>query len=323
MALETTDNKMPDPSEVYQDWLDTASAFLLEGKADEFCDMIGLPFRMGAVNNETIIETMDALRGDTQNVIEALRGHGVTHYIRLVKKARYLREDLIEGWHTTHMLRDAIEVIPSYSNRMVMRRVGDKWRVTEAEHELSGSRTPIELFRSIPGAMAEQWKQPLGDIRASHARAEPIYAAFVDALSDTIHARDAEAWCTFFAEPHEAHFDDADHIVGKQEERQFFANLCQKMDELNANRFVRKVKFAEFVAADRIVGYHDTTMERDGKIVFGPVRSRMVLNLQDDGRWVCSSVTNSLSNKDFALDDFVVSQTLPTLRDIEKRMKPK
>ncbi|MEJ6389276.1 hypothetical protein [Gymnodinialimonas ulvae] len=320
MPMDPAGNKMPDPSAVYQDWLDRGSACLMEGKADAFCEMIGLPFRMATIGGETIFETVDALRTDTMNVIESLQGNGVTHYIRLVKKARYVREDLIEGWHSTHVLRDAIEVVPSYRNRMILRRTGGEWRVTEAEHELSGTRTPVALLRSLPGAMAEQWEQPMSDIRASQARAEPLYAAFVDALSETVHTRDVDAWCSYFAEPHEAHFDDADHIVGADEERRFFASLCTKMDALKAKRFVRRVKFAEFVAADRIVGYHDTTMERDNEILFGPVRSRMVLTLKG-GRWLCSSVTNSLSNKQFALNDFIVSETLPTLRDIEKRMK--
>jgi len=314
-------SEFPDPSAIYQDWLDSASGHLIEGRIEHFVQMIGLPFMMRTIGAETLLETVKEISQDAANVTRALKAHAATHYIRLVQNARYLQPDVIEGWHTTHVLRNALNIVPSYSSRMVMRCIGGIWKVTEAEHELTSNRLPVALLRSAPGAFAERWAEPKADIRATQARAEPIYQIFINALSDAVVARDLEGWLTHFTYPHDVHFETSDHRVETpEEEAGFFHSLVAHMDSVGADRVVRRARFAEFISGDRIIGYHGTVAERDGTVVFGPIQSRMVLRVEDD-QWRCMSVTNALSNTVFPASDYKVTATLPTMREIQERMR--
>lgn len=312
---------LPDPSAIYQDWLDGASDHLFNGRIDAFVEMIGLPFMMRTIGAETLLETSEQVSTDAANVTEALRSNAVTHYIRLVQNAHYLQPDVIEGWHTTHVLRNALNVVPSYSNRMVMRCVDGVWKVTEAEHELTSNRLPVALLRSDPGAFAERWAEPKSDIRATQARAEPIYQIFIDALSDAVVARDLEGWLTHFTYPHDVHYEATDHRVETlEDEAAFFHSLVAHMESVGADRVVRRARFAEFISGDRIIGYHGTVAECDDQVVFGPIQSRMVLRVEDD-QWRCMSVTNALSNREFPAFNYQVTGALPTMREIQERMR--
>lgn len=124
-----------------------------------------------------------------------------------------------------------------------------------------------------------------------------------------------------FTLPYEIHYDQIDHIVKDAEEtRPFFDGVVTQMQNLDANRLHRSARYAEFLSGDRILGYHETSLLSDDECVFGPVKSRMTL-CQEDGRWKCCSVTNSLSNTDLNIEEFLVSGNLPTLREIKERMR--
>ncbi|MBF9051851.1 hypothetical protein GTA62_17750 [Roseobacter sp. HKCCD9010] len=313
--------QMQDPSKIYQVWLDETSALLLDGETERFVDQVALPFVMRTTADETVFETREDLIGDMITVTQNLKNQQVTHYIRLVNKARYINHLVIEGWHTTYMLRDAIAVVPPYGSRMILRLEDNAWYLAEAEHELSNRRFPVDVVRSAPGAFQDKWAEPMSDIRATQARAEPVYQAFLDALSETVHDQDFDRWCSYFTIPHNVHYDSVDHLVNTPEDvRPFFDLLCKKMLCYGADRLTRRADYAEFISGDRIYGYHQTTMTKDGDPVFGPVKSRMILCLAD-GRWKCSEVTNSLSNKGFPGPEFQPSGALPTMREIQERMK--
>lgn len=312
---------MPDPHTIYQDWLDVTSAALMGGDAETFIAHMAIPFIMRTSTVEMVLETVDDLRGDTVNVIKALKGQQVTNYIRLVKQARYVDEDTIEGWHTTYVLRNATAVTPTYSNRMIMRRMEGVWKVTEADNELSGSRFPLTLLRSDPGSFADTWANARADIRAIQARAEPIYQVFIDSMSDVVNTPDFDAWSALYTYPHEIHYDATDHTANSPEDvRVFFEMLTAQMQEMGADRMIRTARYAEFLSDERIFGYHDTIIVKGDDILFGPVKSRMMLTYED-GQWKCSSVTNSLSQETPSEAEFKVSNKLPTMREIQERMR--
>lgn len=320
MPIETP-HPMPDPHAVYQEWLDTSSTALMTGDLEGFVSMIALPFIMRTSNCETILETMEDLRDDTSNVIQSLKGQHVTHYIRLVKQAHYLNEDTIEGWHMTYVLRHAKSVTPTYANRMIMRRIEGVWKVTEGDHELSGDRIPLMLLRSAPGSFEAKWAAAKADISARQARAEPIYQAFLDSMSAVVNTPDFDAWCEHYTFPHDIHYDATDHVAHSPDDvRGFFEILREHMDSIGADRIIRSARYAEFLSDERIFGYHDTILAQGDKTVFGPIKSRMMLTFED-GQWKCSSVTNSLSQETPSEAEFKPSTKLPTMREIQERMR--
>lgn len=321
MSIAGGTSVMRDPHEIYQEWLDTSSAALMDGDASGFVAGISLPFVMRTVAGATVLETEADLLHDAGNVIEALRSQNVTDFIRLVKQAHYLDEDTIEGWHTTYALRHATNVVPPFGSRVILRQIDGAWLMTEADYELAGDRIPQKLLSSVPGAFEDAWKAAKSDLRATHARAEPIYQVFIDSLCGALKRRDFEGWSAHFSMPHSMHFESTDLLVETPDDiSPIFDLMVANMDAIGATRVRCQSKFAEFLSGDRIIGYHETTCDNDGTTRFGPIHGRMQL-CQEGGRWVCCSSTSSLSKTDDPEARLLLSDVLPSMREIQKRMK--
>lgn len=312
---------LPDPHTIYQRWLDVTSAALMEGDVEGFVSKTSIPFIMRTSGAEMVLESYDDMRGDAKTVVQALAGQQVTDYIRLVKKARYLDEETIEGWHTTYVLRNATAVTPSYGNRMILRWIKGDWKVVEADHELSGGRYPVTLLRSEPGSFDDVWRSAKADISATNARAEPIYQVFLESMAAAANARDFDTWSNHFTFPHDVHYDASDHLVDTPEDlRLIFKLLTDEMRQSEDGHLRLSTLYAEFLSDDRIFGYHETIIAEGDATVIGPVKSRMALT-NVEGQWVCSSITTSLSQKDLSETELKVSGKLPTMREIQKRMR--
>ena len=311
-------------ADIYQDHLDNVSDLLMAGKVEECIRFFALPLLIRTSAGETLIETRDDMVTDTRLHSESLIGHGVNNYIRLVKQARQLSDTLIEGWHETYVLRDATSILPSYRSHMFIRDTGDGiWKVVEAEHELEELRFPLSSVQSQPGSFAEIWQSTQNDIRVSHSNAEPLYRAFLDALDKSQNAADYDGWAARFAYPLEAHYDATDRIVETPEQMRPFFDAMLETGKGKDAHVQRVISSANFISSDRICGYHETFLTADTGEPFGPVKSRMILILSE-GQWKCSSVTNSLLSNDAVPEaEFKPSSHLPTMSEIQKRMKKK
>jgi len=312
---------MKDPAEIYQTWLDTVTAAIMGEDDATILSWFGRPFLMRTADAQVLIETDEDMLQDVNVLRSGIAAQGATHFIRLVQKARYLSEDYIEGWHVSHMLRGAVAVVPPYRNRLVLHRDGDIWRCTEADHQLSNPHFPIHLPRVDTDAFVEKWAEPMADIRATHARAEPLYKAFVEELDRAINTTDPESWSSLYRFPLEMHLDKVDRILNDPAELiEFFDHYYQIRAEHPDAELRRDVKYAEFFGSDRVIGYHDATIWSGDQILFGPVRSRMILSMEE-GAWKCSAVTNSLSNAEFPVRTPKTSTELRTMREITERMR--
>lgn len=319
----TYQGMMPEPSEIYQDFLDETSAALLRGDPTVFCDRVALPFVMRTADGEIILESRDDLLEDTQKVVQAMREMQVTDYIRLVRKARYLDENTIEGWHKTYVMHNANTVTPPYHSRLVFRRQGETWRVALAEHELQSRTLPVSIMRSQPGVFEAQWDEMMDSIASTQARAEPVYAAYLASLDKTNHAHDFEAWTRHYAWPTQFHLPDSDHVITDPETVRgpVFENQCNMAVDGKPARIERRVKHAEFLNDDRIIGYHDTVWLADGDVVHGPVACRMILR-EEEGRLIAEHVSNTLRDDLFESGTLAHAGTLPTIREIQRRRRP-
>ena len=312
---------MQDPAAIYQENLDIVSNAIMQGDAGAAVGRFAIPMLLRTLSSEMMLERAEDLIEDTSRHSQALHDLGVTHYVRLVKKAAYLTEELIEGWHETFALRGANLVVPSYRSRLILRLDDGIWKVAEGEHELGGERFPAGIVRPEPGAFDKRWRQSYDDIRATHARAEPIYQAVLDTMSALTIAGDFDGWAGTFTFPHDVHYDATDHVAyAPKDVAAFFSHMQERLETLGADAMPRRARYAEFVSGNRIIGYHDTCLSKNGETVFGPVRSRMMLRLDDD-TWLCTAVTNSLSNRDLDIKDFQLSTTLPPMREIQERMR--
>ncbi|MEX3014670.1 hypothetical protein [Gymnodinialimonas hymeniacidonis] len=320
-AAFANDGALDRAASIYQDHLDCVSDLLFVGNIEECINYFALPLLIRTRTGETLIETRQDMLNDTRQHSESLNGHGVTNYIRLVKQARQLSETLIEGWHETYVLRDATSILPSYQSHMFLRDTGDGvWKVIEAEHELENLRFPLGSVKSKPGSFAETWQGTQGDIRVAHSNAEPLYRAFLDVLNKHQNAANFDGWSSQFQYPLEAHYDATDRVFNEPADMRAFFDAMLDLPIGEKGGVHRAITSADFISADRICGYHETTFEGSDAPAFGPVKSRMILTLTE-GRWKCSSVTNSLSSDDAPPEaEFKPSSHLPTMSEIQKRM---
>lgn len=311
-------------ADIYQGHLDLVSDLLLSGDFEECVRYFDLPLLIRTRSGETLIETHEDILTDTRLHSESLNGHRVNNYIRLVKQARHLSDSLIEGWHETYILRDATSILPSYRSHMYICDKGDGiWKVVEAEHELEGLRFPLSSVRSRPGSFAETWQDTQNDIRVTYSHAEPIYSAFLEALDKNQNEANFARWADQFAYPLEAHYVAVDRTFRAPEEKRPFFDTLQKTSDGVDCKVKRTISTANFISSDRICGYHEAIISGNDSPSFGPVKSRMILTLSED-QWKCSSVTNSLLGDDATPEtDFIPSRHLPTMSEIQKRMKKK
>ncbi len=311
----------PEPKAICQAWLDRSSVALMDGDVDTVVSMTSFPFTLRTSECEGVVEYAEDLRGDVAAVAGALKGQNVTNFIRLVESAQYLDKDTIEARHTTYTLRDATTLSPPYGSRIVLRRIGEDWKNIEADHEISGARFPLALLRSDPGSLAGLWRNSTRGQIANHVQAEPIYQVFTDSLSDASQSDDFAAWTEHFTLPCSIHYDDADHIARTADHMlTVFQMIKLQLKGSGADRIDRQACCAVFLPGSRILGYHDTISSKGNEPVFGPIKSRMMLTFVE-GRWRCSSVTKSLSNDDMAPIQCEISGTLPTMREIQERMR--
>ena len=321
-ALPLTTNDLDEAGAIYQAHLDAVSTALLQGDIKTCMAHFSLPLLVRTIEAETLFEEYGDLWQDTVNHSQSLQGHGVTDYIRVVKRARRLSYTLIEGWHETHVLRHAIMMQPRYMSRMVLRLEDGMWKVAEGEHELTNARFPLDKVAPKAGGFLDRWSAEIVDARIQNVSGEPIYRAYLNVLTEAQNAGDYDSWADLFSYPCQAHYTELDVVFeGPAQMRPFFdltrASLAQPETHM-----LRHTGRAEFIAADRIVGYHETQIAQNGRVTLGPIRSRMMLTL-NQGKWRCGSVTNSLLNHELPLtqDALSISDELPTMREIQERMK--
>jgi hypothetical protein len=307
--------------QLYQGHLDAATRLVLEGNTEAFCDYVALPYVYRTGAGEQICETGEEMQQDIGDIHAWLRSIGATDYYRIARRARFVGQDMIEGYHLTYALRGAIPLVEPYSSRMILRRVEGRWLAAMSEHELSKPLFSSHPIRASHGLFSNAWNTESNAATRDQADARPFYQELIDAMSVAQNTHDFDGWYDLFTHPYHVHYNAADHVAETAEDvRPFFDAIYTMMQENGADLLERKASFASFVSDDRLLGYHDTTMTKNGQTRFGPVKSRMIFVLSDAG-WKCSSVTNSLSNTGFPGGTFVPTEQLPTMRQIQKRMR--
>lgn len=307
---------------VYQETLDVLSRALMEGDWALALARIKLPHLQRTQSTEIVVETAEDLIIGLTAFRDALRGRGATHLVRLATDAEFMSENYMAGHHVTHTLRDAVPVVDSYANRMVLLREDGLWKVLEVECMLDNPHWPIHIPQvHRDGARPEALKSPENDARRQSVDPLTIYQSFIDELSEANTEDDFEAYCGCLLFPYSSHTESLDTIISTPEEvRPFFDMLRREMDDKSADRLVRRAEQAEFISSDLICGYHATDFCAGEVSVFGPIKSCMVLKRKGT-TWYLKSVTNSLSNNRFPYNVPKPSKALVTLRTIQERTR--
>ena len=307
---------------LYQEALDIMSDAILACDLEMLQTRIKLPYRSVTLNSDTIIETRDDLRAAWLEFGRSLQGLGVNQFIRLASDAEFMSADYIQGYHVTHTLRNGTRVVPSYSNRMVLQRIGEVWKLTEVDSAVKSLSWPMSSVRVPDGSVdLIGFSSAENDIRRSAAEPIAVYQRFLDALTRATFEDDFDAYCARCSFPYSTHGESDDTILRTPEDvRPFFAMLRKLLHDLQADTFERSAAQAEFLSGNQICGYHTTTMSRNGVTVLGPIQSRMVLE-RTGADWKLKSVTNTVANEHFPYAEPEPSEQLVTIRQIQERQR--
>lgn len=311
---------LEDAMTLLQDVLDTQSRALLAGDVARLRDTVILPCRQIMTGVEVIVETeADFQRGSTA-FTGSLHALGVNQFIRLVTEAEFLNDDYIQGHYVTHALRNGATMVPSYDNRLVLQRHGDTWRMIEEESSLYALKWPFDLLRvSETGGLPSP--PQANDVRRTSATPIALYQAFLDKLTAATLQNDFDGYCALCDLPYASHSDHIDTTIHTPEDvRPFFEMTVDLISGDTADSFARHAESAQFLGADLICGYHDTTFQKGGAPTLAPIKSRMILR-RDGVQWKLKHVTNAISNDTFPYTAPEPTEALLTHREIQERTK--
>ncbi|WP_299969022.1 hypothetical protein [uncultured Roseobacter sp.] len=307
---------------IYQDALDAVSRAIMEEDGPGLMARAKLPHLVRTAQSEAVMETPEDLIQGFGVFAQAVKALGATQLVRLATDATYLSPQYITGHHVTHTLRDALPVIESYTNRMVLICDAGIWKMLETETTLQNPHWPIHMPRAPrDGARKAAPAAPKDDVRKLAVSPLRLYQDFLDALSEANNAGDFDGYCNHMLFPYSSHTEATDTIIDSPEDvRPFFDGLRQTLAKHGADRIARCAESAEFISADLICGYHATEFRAGEACVFGPVKSRMVLKRQNTD-WYLKSVTNALQNKRYPYNVPRPGKALVTLQKIQERTR--
>lgn len=308
---------------IYQQCLDTLATALLSGDMDTLAAGFNLPVQMQTLAATMVVETEDELRAGYSKMSDRIRSDGVTHFFWLASSARFLGPDYIEGFHSTHRLRNAEPLVPPFHSRAVLKRIGDTWKIDEIKAQIQNTSWPIEVPKGVsaPQDPDELTQIVRRDARAGASDPLDVYRQFLDEYSAHNMSGDFEAWSAMHLFPHTVHYDSLDQVVKTPEgDREFFDMLSNMLKEKNVTEFRRDPTHAVFLSGNQICGYHEGTMYSGDVQVFGPVKSRIILQ-RVGPTWFLRSISNSISNTSYPYKVPRVSDKLVPLSKISSRRR--
>ncbi|MEP2641158.1 hypothetical protein [Roseobacter sp.] len=307
---------------LYQQTLDVMSHALMNGDQATSLAYTKLPHLRRTLRSKVVVETAEDLATGRDIFLKALKGLGATNLVRLATDAEFLSDNYIAGHHVTHWLRDAVPVVESYANRMVLLREDGIWKLQELESSLDNPHWPIHIPRVLrDGVRFDRLTAPESDARMQAVDPLSIYQSFINNLSVANMNDDFDTYCSYMLFPHSAHTEFADTTISTRADvRPFFDMMREQRINLHQGRLVRQAESAEFISGDLICGYHTTAFLTGDTVIRGPIKSRMMLK-REGTAWYMKSVTNSLANTRFPCTVPKPSDALVTLRTIQERTR--
>ena len=309
-----------DPRTIFQDLLDRVSEAGAGGRVETMLPFFSLPYLHEALDAKIMLETQDDLRVGLSAFYETLRAKGVTQMIRLCSQADYLSPNYIDGQYVTHLLHNSRPIVRSYTNRAVIRRTDDGWKLAQTINGFSHKIWPIRVFY-VPEDPPEYGLAQHDDARRDALEPLAIYQSFINRMTQANVAGDKDAYLSLCALPVWWHLDENDHeFADASAISEFVDSVSELLAEHEIEDFLRIADHAEFVSGSEICGYHTTHFLRGGEPALDPVKSRLLLRRKGT-RWYMHSVTNALKYSDHPMRNPIMTTDLATQLDIQKRTK--
>jgi hypothetical protein len=316
-----TDPGEAEAIDILQAHLDASTPLVVAGAAEAYRIHAQLPFVFRTAEGVEVIETGHELERDTLRVHGWLTSKGVTDFFRIARSARYVDHATIEGYHVTYALQGALQIVEPYTSRMILRRVDGIWKTSYAEHELSDGLYPGHDAHATHGLFSDSWANAPTLPTRDQTEALPLYQSRLDAICTALNRRDFAWLAAIYDLPFRLHLDTGDMEFETAEDlRRYHELLLSTRAEHDADPIDFRATSAVFLSDTRLLGYHQSALTRGTELLFGPMKARTIL-VERGGEWRVRSATASLSLSAVKAGRLELSGPIPTLRDIEKRMK--
>lgn len=313
-----------DPKAILQDVLDRMGETVKAGAIEQAMQLYSLPYLHEALDARVMLETREDLRIGLDSFANAMHAKGVTQVIRLVSSAEFLSPNYIDGTFVSHQLHNSRPIMRSYTNRTVIRRTGEGWKLTQMQNGFSHQTWPIRIYsvpEDLPDEVPDCETGTPDDARREALEPLAIYQGFINRLTQANVAGDKDGYLAMCALPMWMHMDETDRLI---EDAQGVYDFCDAVTKLLEDNHVedmlRIADHAEFVSANEICGYHTAHFLRAGEPAVDPIKSRLLLR-RTGTRWFLHSATNSIRYGTHPFSDPVPTKDLKTLIDIQKRTK--
>ncbi len=276
-----------DALDILQTWLDRMADAIMSNDLDTTLAHFDLPVTRVLLDSWHVTQTRAEVARELNNLNEGLLSQGVNQLIRLGRDAEFLEEDFLEGSYITHMLRNAVPVIPSFKSRVMLRRSDGVWRLVEAQNGYAGHRWPMPFTET---------EETENDADVAAAQPMAIFQSFLNKITEANRRGDVEGFCKHMCFPLGLHAQEENQVAnGPDDLRPLLERLERLISQAGVDRFERRANRAEFLSRDLICGHQSSHFLRNGRPVAPSVTSRIILR-RTASRWRMQSITNSILN---------------------------
>lgn len=292
-------------TKIYQRVLDAVSDAVLRADHVTIGSYLSRPFHMRTVNGWFPLNTDEDIEQMVKSTHFSLKVQGATDYVRIASSAEFLANGIIDGIHTTHILRNGTKLVPSYESRMQLEKFGNDWKVTTAKHSMDNSKWPITLPSIKRGDLATvEQSAEVDEIAIA------CYQEYLDHITAINVSGIFEDWLDACEFPHKVQIDRTDRIIESRDDIEPFFTMITDMLTTNPDATLKRTAdYAGFLDSHTLRGYHTATLASPDAEVFPPVHSRMTIRFSR-GKWRMIEVVNSIANTEFPYTKPIVSDHL-------------
>lgn len=134
----------------FQAWLDRVSQSFFDDDFATYRASVQLPMMLVTQGGNMVVSEEEALRKGFDSWRDMLRVQGVTDMVRIAHEVTVLNDGMIDGRYTTHLLRNAMPIVPPFESSMMLVFVEGAWKAASVASGMSNTKWPIEVPRVDP-----------------------------------------------------------------------------------------------------------------------------------------------------------------------------
>ncbi|WP_425038197.1 hypothetical protein [Primorskyibacter sp. S187A] len=269
---------------IAQDLLDKTGQAMLKGDFDTFRRYFTLPHHITTYEGQRTLETIDDLHSVFEGVVAAHASDGVTRLERWVEAANWVDQTTIRHTHVASRYAGDRLLRGPHPSISILKLEDGVWRISESQYAIHDWPKAQSAF------MTEAQQRAEIDCAA-------ILRTGLDAITRAYMERDFGLLCEHVSLPLYMHgpFGRV-YLTTRAELRSDFDLYDQELASHGVTEVVRKIKSAELIAKDRIMGSYLSFVLSGTELVVPSYKSFMTLERDADNHWRMCALEKGLGH---------------------------